>query len=489
MSETKTPIISFDGHPLADQEAREAAAQNTAAVGRLSEEIGNITSGNKTAFDAFMDSTDVDYAYDADSDAYYTVIRIYRDRLDGSKQYPFVLFPNDGQARTTYDLVMQDGYFLAINGGIFNNATTPDGMVIQNGVVIQNSATTLHPNCKPLTIDGNGNLGYAADDADANDLASAGIVSAISGFMPIVLDYAAVPDTEWNAVDHYTQNAQRQIIGQWGCGDYAVITCEGRSHHNSDGWTIAEAQNICIKHGLKFAYNLDGGGSTETMLGKKHINTIYEGTTGRQVPTFIVFNGKNSLDSVPEAEDVTYTTLEYVQFTREQYINTDVAESTTFGAEAVISVDEIGTAGTHLLSAPNSYVITYVNSGYPNVKRCGSAEVLASETIETNTKYTVRAFVDGDTATWNDITISNATAGNNANGNYVIGAWAGSTGDDYRRMPCKVYSMKFFDNGVQTHNFVPSMRNDGTVGLLDTIGNKFYASATDVSLVAGSAVS
>ena len=54
---------------------------------------------------------------------------------------------------------------------------------------------------------------------------------------------------------------------------------------------IAEAQTICQKIGLKFAYNLDGGGSTETILGKKQINTIYENQTGRKVPSFIVFNG------------------------------------------------------------------------------------------------------------------------------------------------------------------------------------------------------
>ena len=56
------------------------------------------------------------------------------------------------------------------------------------------------------------------------------------------------------------------------------------------------AQTVCKKLGLKFAYNLDGGGSTETMFCGKHFNTIYENVTGRKVPTFIVFNGGTVFD-------------------------------------------------------------------------------------------------------------------------------------------------------------------------------------------------
>lgn len=51
--------------------------------------------------------------------------------------------------------------------------------------------------------------------------------------------------------------------------------------------------DICVKHGLEFAYLLDGGNSVETVVGSKHINSIYEGNLGRKVPTFIIFNGTN----------------------------------------------------------------------------------------------------------------------------------------------------------------------------------------------------
>ena len=70
-----------------------------------------------------------------------------------------------------------------------------------------------------------------------------------------------------------------------------LLTSEGRSFDNSVGLTMGDAQRICKTLGVKFAYNLDGGGSTQTVIGKRIVNSVYEGTSGRKRGTFIVFNG------------------------------------------------------------------------------------------------------------------------------------------------------------------------------------------------------
>jgi hypothetical protein len=445
----------------------------------------------------FLQNTDIDYAYDNTTGAYYTVIRVYRDKLDGTKQYPFVLFPNDGVGRSTKELNLTDGWCLAINGGIFYNSATPDGMVIENGVVLRNEPSTSHVGCRPLTIDQNGTLGFAEADANANTLVGNGIVSAVSGFMPIIIDYEAVPQSEWNDVDHYTGNAQRQIIGQWGCGDYAIITCEGRSNHNSDGWTIMEAQQICIKHGLKFAYNLDGGGSTETMLGFKHINTIYEGTNGRKVPTFIVFNGKdifekpNKGDIEPPADVETYTQLEYISFTGEQYIDPEVTDKETLGAECEFEVPQYRSSGTHILSSKNSYFCVIVNGSKLAFKRCGSAEMMSQHlTIYENTRHVVSAYVNGNSAYCDDtLLFENVDVGSTKQGGLCIGAYGGGPASSSYRFAGNVYGIKIYDGANIIRNYIPAMNTAGTAGLLDVVNNKFYTSSTDIQCVAGPVLS
>lgn len=259
-------------------------------------------SGNiiKDQMEEFIDNMDFDYEFDSTSNANYTVIRIYQTKIDGTKQFPFVFAPNGtgyGQYSTLDMMSHYQQWVMGMNAGIFNNGK-PDGIVIQNGVSVVNIPCVLHDGAYPLTIDEDGNLDFADPDADTAELISDGIVSAVCGFCPIVVDYEAVNASYYNWIEHYAQNAQRQIIGQFGNGDYAIITSEGRDHQGSDGWTIAEAIAICLKLGLKFAYNLDGGGSTETVLGKKHINDIYDNTTGRIVPTFICFTGGNTFPSL-----------------------------------------------------------------------------------------------------------------------------------------------------------------------------------------------
>lgn len=241
----------------------------------------------------FIDNTDMDYEYDSSGSVNYTVIRVYRTKIDGTKQYPFVYVPFGVGTSTwsTLDMMCSKKFPLGINAGVFDGSTKPSGLTIQNGVLLKQGPAGYVSERRPLIIDADGNLGCVADDADGNSLINNGVVSAVCGFGSIIENYAPI---DVSYIPNATDQAQRQIIGQFGNGDYAILTCEGRNHDHSDGWTMAEAQAICQKIGLKFAYNLDGGGSTETVVGKRQTNTIYEGTTGRKVPTFIVFNGSSA---------------------------------------------------------------------------------------------------------------------------------------------------------------------------------------------------
>jgi len=238
------------------------------------------------------DEISVQKLRDTASNTNYYVIRIPQIRDGGQKQYPFVYVPNGTGAGTQSTLSMnrEKGFFLAINAGVFyaEAGKNPVGVTIENSVLIQQDAVS---HLYALTIDEDGVLDYDTSDADGQALIASGIVSALVGFCPIIVNGQGVDSSIYMATSNYNKHAQRQIIGQFSNGDYCIVTGEGRSFDDSSGFTIPEAISVCEELGLEFAYNLDGGGSTETVIGDTQINTIYEGTSGRIVPSFIVFNG------------------------------------------------------------------------------------------------------------------------------------------------------------------------------------------------------
>lgn len=233
--------------------------------------------------------------------ANYYLIRIPQTRSNGQKQYPFVVCP-DGTSSATQsalDLAKESNYYMVINAGVFNTSTNAiDGITIEDSKVVLNTPTAVHSTnpqaARPLTINSGGYMSYTEYDSDGYELVSDGIVSCVSGFMPLVVNGEAKTDwiNLWSS-GWSEQDAQRQVIGQFENGDYAIVTSEGRNFDSSTGLTVFQTADLCISFGIKFAYLLDCGGSTETVIDGKQLNVIYEGTTGRKVPSFIVFNGTN----------------------------------------------------------------------------------------------------------------------------------------------------------------------------------------------------
>ena len=256
---------------------------------------GNPVNRDELQLNSFYQNMYFDYKFDEASGTYYSYIRIFKKRTDGTVQYPFVRQPTATGTTTAYGLASAEGWFLTINAGM------GQGLVIQDSHVLVDESPIIHVGALPLTIDQNGDLGFLADadtTGKGEQIVASGIVSAVCGFFPIIVDYEnysypVVPETE-ELPNWY--HAQRQIIGQFENGDYCIITGEGRNFANSVGFSMAEAQNVCKQLGLKFAYNLDGGGSTQTVLGLKNINHIYEGTSGRLIESYIVFNGGSTYE-------------------------------------------------------------------------------------------------------------------------------------------------------------------------------------------------
>ena len=243
----------------------------------------------------FDENYTLSYHYDEQSDSFYSLLRINQTKTDGSKQFPFVRYLGSNNMSTPRLLYQREPWNLIINSGWYS-------LEIENSVVKMDLARNPQDHFCALTIDRDGNLGYAVDWADGAgaEMVANGIVSATTLFFPLIVDYEPYdyPSTSETETERW-QHAQRQIIGQYGNGDYAIITSEGRGYQNSIGITPDRCIEICQSLGLRFAFNLDGGGSTQTVIGGKTLNSIYEGTDGRLVPAFIVFNGTTQF-RIPE---------------------------------------------------------------------------------------------------------------------------------------------------------------------------------------------
>lgn len=242
--------------------------------------------------------------------AFYSILNIPQKDIDGNVQYPFVIWPNypNGGNMSVMDMNQSAGfkYTVAINGGTFNSpygkgvtlSGVPVGTVIQNGVVLsQGTASSdtkfMRDNCMVLTVDQYGALGYADFEDSGETMIANGIVSAVTGFIPIVTNFLNADDVIEQEMPYMDgeNDSQRQVIGQYGNGDYCIITSAGRDDQGGSWFTVKQMQTFCKQLGLKEAFMLDCGGSTQTVVGKKQLNTVYDNLTGRVVPTYIVFNG------------------------------------------------------------------------------------------------------------------------------------------------------------------------------------------------------
>lgn len=254
----------------------------------------------------FQDIITYSYQRDDETGIFYTTVLIPQQTPDGNKQYPFVYYPNypNSAAESALELSRRKKFLVVIGGGRMNSNSKPYGTVIQNSInrtVLQNDRVW----DRVLTIDNTGTLGYAEQDTPATTLISNGIVSAVMGFIPLITDFKDVEtvDSTIEVLSDHAEIAQRIAICQYDNGDYAIISAEARGFRSATGNTqetlsFKEMQQLCKKHGVKFAFALDGGGSASIILGEQHLLPLYDAPNGRKLATFIVFNGSTSFADI-----------------------------------------------------------------------------------------------------------------------------------------------------------------------------------------------
>lgn len=244
----------------------------------------------------------IEYGRDIASNTDWTLLVIPKTNYDGDTYRPCVKLTNATneclQGAANYKTISEymtsigTSYVLGINAGIFLIDTNyePCGVTISDGVVKKSTnegdgATK----SSILTINSSGNLGYSPISKTASQLVSEGITDATTGWVNIINDYV-ISDDMWLYTGAIA-NHPRQVIGQFENGDYLVFSCDGRDTDET-GMDMIQIANILLSKGVKFAFNLDGGGSTFTIIkttnGVKQINPDIANST-RVVPVGIFF--------------------------------------------------------------------------------------------------------------------------------------------------------------------------------------------------------
>lgn len=244
-------------------------------------------------------SIDVEYGWY--NDARYYLARIPKYTVGGKRFTPKVALTSadgsvDGAKVSALDFAKRENTIFALNASLFNTSTLqPQGQTIINGVSMTNTPMTddmghaiSDAECYPLCIDADGNLSSPyGRSVDTADMIAAGVVFALTAWGQFIVDGAKADETKFNEIVH-AADYTRQSIGQFENGDYFVCTVDNA--HGSVGVTYDELSTLLISKGVAYAYALDGGGSTETVIGNRQINNIYQNETGRKVPTVIYFD-------------------------------------------------------------------------------------------------------------------------------------------------------------------------------------------------------
>ncbi|GGJ48437.1 phosphodiester glycosidase family protein [Virgibacillus salexigens] len=247
---------------------------------RLSEEIGESPYYGEVTYEEYRDSV---------SETEYHVTTI--PHLDKSSN--LIKLKNgygnngfDSGKQTAREFSNDNNLTMVANAGVFNMETgTPLGIHIQDGIILQD---TPHSNNYTLGIKADNTLVTYDSAITAQDILADGCNDALTGFFPIIENGSPVDPTLYNAVANTSEQHPRQVIAQLSNNDILFLTVQGRDI-NGKGMTYDDLIRVASGLGATFAYCLDGGGSTQTVVRGALVNNPIndDGRTERSVSNFL----------------------------------------------------------------------------------------------------------------------------------------------------------------------------------------------------------
>ena len=227
--------------------------------------------------------------FDPQSATYYFLTRIKHKDSNGKIIKLRIAHANKEQGETVRLFAQNEGCALAFNASTQREVPTgirPQGVQILGGKVIYDLTTTAYT----LGIKDNNELIAYEPSLRAEALVKKGVNNALTAFGPLIENSSTVSAELMKLRANYSERNPRQVIAQFANMDLIFLSCGGRGF-DGEGMTAEDVVRILHTHGVKFAYMLDGGGSTSTVVnGELLTKKIDEnGTTERLRPNFLYF--------------------------------------------------------------------------------------------------------------------------------------------------------------------------------------------------------
>lgn len=174
-----------------------------------------------------------------------------------------------GTRQTTSSAVSSNGGIIGINGSAFDYTTgkpSPLGMCIKNGTLYGDYMTSY----SVMAVKKDGTIYTPAQGLMGKDLLKAGVKDTYN-FGPILIkDGNAQP--AWAETSKYYP---RTAVGMVKPNDYVLLVTNTGSYSGLNHWDMV---TIFQSYGCKYAYNLDGGGSSTLYYNGKVMNKLIGGT-------------------------------------------------------------------------------------------------------------------------------------------------------------------------------------------------------------------
>jgi len=221
-------------------------------------------------------------------------------------------------------------------------------------------------------------------------------------------------------------------------------------------------------------------------------NTFYSNDgTGSFLAGAVVINAYTNPSSLPSD----YIQLEYIESTKNQYIDTGVKPTATTGTELVYS-------GVNLGSSENIYYGVSTNNAYNDGcnycletnnsfqaiafgHNCSGVELSFTSEIQ----YKISYNLNGNNQYVVDETVYKTFETPSLPSNYNIYLFcrnvAGSPDFNYQNYGTRIYSCKIYNGTILVRDFVPAKNSCGIAGLYDLVNNKFYTNDGSGEFIAG----